>query len=188
MLEDNLFWVKSCISNTLTESEFTWVHSSISQGLYLCFKAQPQNWCWNGSEDSVSGLMITVTWPSVPTWSAEIRLENSKSFWCCLNILAARIELTSTEGELNEWVLGFSVSLYQIRGSTSFQSTIPITVHWLENNTMAHLYDRTYRIKWAVASLLPAIAMPCLGENKGLAEWKPSTCSWLFFSAQQAWP
>lgn len=57
--------------NTLTEPEFTLVHNSISQGLYLCFKAQPQNWCWNGSESPVSGQMMAVAW-SVPTGSAKI--------------------------------------------------------------------------------------------------------------------
>lgn len=66
--------------NTLTESEFTLVHNSISQGLYLCFKGQPQNLCWNGSESSVSGQMITVTWLSVPICSAKNWVGKFKEF------------------------------------------------------------------------------------------------------------
>lgn len=115
--------------NTLTESEFTLVHNSISQGLCLCFKGQPQNLCWNGSESSVSGQMITVTWLSVPIWSAKIGLENSKSFLSCSSILAAVLQLTSREGELNKSYPGISVSLHRMHGSASHQSTVQIAVH-----------------------------------------------------------
>lgn len=59
--------------NTLTEPEFTLGHNSISQGLFLCFKAQPQNWCWNGSEGSVSGQMMAVT-RSGPKWSGSAKI------------------------------------------------------------------------------------------------------------------
>lgn len=88
--------------NTPTVSEFTLVHNSISQGLYLCVKGQPENLCRNGSESSVSGQMITVTWLSVPISSAKIGLEKSKSFLSRSNILAAILKLISMEGELNE--------------------------------------------------------------------------------------
>lgn len=58
--KDEMFkcWKISCyepnpaFQNTLTESEFTLVHNSISQGFYPCLKGQPQNWSWNALESS----------------------------------------------------------------------------------------------------------------------------------------
>lgn len=149
--------------NTLTEPEFTLGHNSISQGLYLCFKAQPQKvqfqnkwWLWHDLCQNDPGLQ---------------KLRNSKSFWI-FRFLYSNSE--AQKGELMQF--------FRLQWGAMSKTGVCITpeqssAQWTGERCHSCVTGHT-RLRGLGTSLSAAVPEPCSGEHEAPAESESCMWSW----------